>query len=431
MAWYNSDWKHRKAITIDSAKVDGDLTDWPLLVHLDSDSDLAEKTQSDGDDILFTDGDGATKLSHEIESYDGSTGTLWAHVKVPSLSASSDTSVYLYYGNDSASNQESVSDVWSNGYEAVYHLDESAAGTGTADVYKDSTANNNHGDDLISASDQTGQIGRGENPDGSDDEILVPHDSTLNVTGNHAVSFWVKSDGRRRQFVSKRGDDGASYQFWDATNGFRYYNGNITDRIAGNYKTGWQHAMFSHTGSEITFYTNGDPVATASISDSNTTTSDLHLGQDGVGNFGSLPFDEVRIQSTTRSDAWVAATYANQDDPLSFYTVGDEEKTGVTVTMPVQTLSLSEYAPTTDAPTDVTTSVQSLSLDDPSPTIGASTVVDTTSETLSITQKEPEIIVGSFVTRRSSRVGGNSGQVVSDSTDAELKTYSQNAVEKQ
>ncbi len=54
--------------------------------------------------ILFTDEDGTTKLTHEIESY--SNGHLVAWVNVPTLSNTSDTHLAMYYGNDNLESQE-------------------------------------------------------------------------------------------------------------------------------------------------------------------------------------------------------------------------------------------------------------------------------------------------------------------------------------
>jgi biopolymer transport protein ExbB len=57
--------------------------------------------QTDGGDIMFTAGDGVTKLDHEIEKYDPTTGELVAWVEVRSLSGSTNTDIYIYYGNTS------------------------------------------------------------------------------------------------------------------------------------------------------------------------------------------------------------------------------------------------------------------------------------------------------------------------------------------
>ena len=62
--WWNSDWSYRKKITIQSSQVSSDITQFPILLDI-TDSDLADNTQDDGEDILFTDFNGI-KLNHEI-----------------------------------------------------------------------------------------------------------------------------------------------------------------------------------------------------------------------------------------------------------------------------------------------------------------------------------------------------------------------------
>ncbi len=85
--WYDAGWKYRKKITVDNTRVSGtsDFSGFPVLVSLSSDSDLAADAQDDGDDILFTSSDGTTKLDHETEYFDGSTGALDAWVEVKTL----------------------------------------------------------------------------------------------------------------------------------------------------------------------------------------------------------------------------------------------------------------------------------------------------------------------------------------------------------
>ncbi|MFQ6070463.1 MAG: DUF2341 domain-containing protein, partial [Candidatus Aminicenantales bacterium] len=64
------DFQYQRQIVIDSTKVEADLTGFPVLIYLASDSDLASKAQDDGDDIMFSDSAG-NKLSHEIEYFNG------------------------------------------------------------------------------------------------------------------------------------------------------------------------------------------------------------------------------------------------------------------------------------------------------------------------------------------------------------------------
>ena len=132
--WWDSSWPYRKEISIDYTKVDADLTDFPVLISLDSDADLASKAQSDGDDIAFADESGS-QLNHEIEYFDDSTGQVVAWVNVPGLSSSSDTILYMYYGNAAATNQENAEGVWDSNYRMVQHLEE------TSGTHEDSTSN--------------------------------------------------------------------------------------------------------------------------------------------------------------------------------------------------------------------------------------------------------------------------------------------------
>ncbi|HXW98348.1 MAG TPA: DUF2341 domain-containing protein, partial [Methanomicrobiales archaeon] len=94
--WYDCSWGYRKNLTINHLKVPSDLTNFPVLVSLTADPDLATYAQANGNDIFFTASDG-TKLSHEIESY--SAGTLVVWVNVPLVSSSTDTTIMMYYGN--------------------------------------------------------------------------------------------------------------------------------------------------------------------------------------------------------------------------------------------------------------------------------------------------------------------------------------------
>ena len=63
-----------------------------------TDQDLSDYARSDGYDILFTAGDGVTKLNYEREYYDNSSGELAAWIQTD-VSSSSDTVLFMYYGN--------------------------------------------------------------------------------------------------------------------------------------------------------------------------------------------------------------------------------------------------------------------------------------------------------------------------------------------
>ncbi|HTY53071.1 MAG TPA: DUF2341 domain-containing protein [Methanomicrobiales archaeon] len=116
-AWYNSGWGERKPVTIDRTKVVSDQKDFPVLISLSADPDLAARLQSSGNDLIFTLADGTTKIPLKIESYSPATGALTAWVKVPYLSSGSDTQLFMYYQNPSAQNQQDRTTDWSEKYQ--------------------------------------------------------------------------------------------------------------------------------------------------------------------------------------------------------------------------------------------------------------------------------------------------------------------------
>ena len=217
-SWYDSNWQYRKKITIDSTKVTDNLTNFPVLVNLSFDLDLASDAQNDGDDILFTSANG-TRLNHEIEKFDGANGQLVAWINIPALSSTTDTDIYMYYGNASASNQENITATWDANYVAVWHLKEDPSGT--APQMMDSTANNHDGTSQgsWSFSDQmSGLIDGSLDFNQSTDRIYVgTFDVIAGGTGNDGITLetWFNyncdPDGR---LISKAKKDKDKYHWW-------------------------------------------------------------------------------------------------------------------------------------------------------------------------------------------------------------------------
>lgn len=184
--WYDPNWLYRKQITIDNTKFSSDETNFPLLINLSSDTDLSSKALSNGNDILFTTSDGVTKINHEVEQYTSSTGALAAWINVPSISSSSATTLYMYYGNSSASPQENVNATWDSNDVAVWHMNDAST---AAD---DSTSNANNATQANGVVfGATGKIGPAISLDGSNDKLSATSNTSLNVTGPLTISAWV------------------------------------------------------------------------------------------------------------------------------------------------------------------------------------------------------------------------------------------------
>ncbi|GAG88160.1 unnamed protein product, partial [marine sediment metagenome] len=119
-AWLTG-YTYRKMLNITGSSGAG--TDYQVMIHTDYadgiDTEftvyLNGKSQTDFDDIRFTDNDGATLLDHWRESYTASdTATFWVEVQD---TLSSDATIYIYYGHDtvsSASDGDATFDIFSD-----------------------------------------------------------------------------------------------------------------------------------------------------------------------------------------------------------------------------------------------------------------------------------------------------------------------------
>ena len=89
--------KYRRKITI-IEQSGSDLADYQVCIDLDSTNFDFSKTQTNGEDIRFTDASG-NLLPYWIEEWDSVNKRAKVWVKVPSIPANSETEIYMYYGN--------------------------------------------------------------------------------------------------------------------------------------------------------------------------------------------------------------------------------------------------------------------------------------------------------------------------------------------
>lgn len=103
MGWLTGYTKRIK-LTVDQTKVDGDLTDFPVLVKLTSVNFNFAESKADGFDIRFTSSDGTTLLKFERERHDSVNQLAEYWVKIPAVSGTVDTDFYMYYGGSTWAN---------------------------------------------------------------------------------------------------------------------------------------------------------------------------------------------------------------------------------------------------------------------------------------------------------------------------------------
>jgi len=162
-------WDYRIPITIDNTQNSNTLTDYQVLVTLDTASLIsAGKMRSDCGDIRFTDSDGTTLLSYWIEGGCNSANTkIW--VKVPEIPANSQKTIYVYYGNPSVASVSNISATFIIG-------DDFEDGDYTSGVAWSCVA----GTCSITTNSINGSYGFSHTGPGSDSNILVQTTDTSN-----------------------------------------------------------------------------------------------------------------------------------------------------------------------------------------------------------------------------------------------------------
>lgn len=343
-AWFDADFNYKRRLVIQNSQVDGDLADFPVLItqaNLDSNffSHVLKTTVSNMD-IIFTNAAENAELDREVVVFSSGSSLLEVWVKVPALADSTDTEIYMYYGNAGANKPNSTS-TWSNGFAGVWHLNEA-----TGD-FIDSSPNGNTGTTPGGSNDLptqiTGAIQSAQDFDGNGDLVDFGEPASLDIWGNNSltVQAWVWFDalsgstyydyltkGDHQYLMQKRGnqsDNRVQFAIYDTDWRSAYSNNNMN--INTWYSTVGRYDRTN--GNEVSLFVNGfkqTSVETAStIAASN---NNVMLGRnDEYSNQRYLNgrMDEARICNVPRSDAWISTEYKNQSAPASFYLVDAEQ----------------------------------------------------------------------------------------------------------
>lgn len=339
-------YKYRKRIAFNPAQVAGaaDLVNFPALINITSDLDLRTVANSghvenaSGFDIIFTAADGVTKLDHQLEKYTASTGEFVGWVRIPNLSTSLTTYIYMYYGNTAIATNQSLNSTWNSGYKGVWHLNNN--------VFTDGTSTGNNATNGGSTNLTAAKIAGGRTfPGTNNNYIELPLSGASGGSGNGSVSLW----GRITSF------EASTYFFGETVAQAGYSNriqlyigdaaGNLYLGLGGNHSqqtnvqllsiNTWYHIAltWATTGVGVGNYSicvNGVQQGTGAYSGFTSIHTFGDLGNDGntsqrneeiTGNV-----DEVHITNTALSTDWFTTEYNNQNSPSTFYTISAEPK---------------------------------------------------------------------------------------------------------
>lgn len=304
-------------LTIDSTKIDSTLTNFPIMVKANS-TNYNMSLLTD-DNVYFTD-DSNNLLDFEIEY--ATTSERIYHVKIPTISSSSNTTFKLKYNGSGYTNGNNPTSTWSNGYVFVSHM---------GDNLKDSTSYNhsisNSGTFAID-----GQLTRARRWDGnSSDRLSITHNNVFNLSSNNfTISYKInrKSGGDSslpvvsKTLQSSQYESGPLVEYTGDTlpndadaylgNGSTWtYGGEFMYNVPNNE---WQYRGLRRNGSTISSHQNTSIGSMASYSGSiYSNTSPVLIGN---WNFGqgfvrrlAMDLEEFRWSNVYRDNAWVKAEY--------------------------------------------------------------------------------------------------------------------------
>ena len=337
-----------QTITINHSKIaNTDQQDFPVLISgfypfLASVPYGGNVQNSNGWDIVFTsDAAGQNKLDHEIDSYDPTTGTVNFWVRIPTLSHTTDTVIYMLYGNAAVmASQENKAGVWKNNYLSVYHL-----GNGSAVGVSDSgSAGYNLAGSVTPAS---GKISGGVSLNGSGSNYLYYENPTNYPTGTSPVTIeaWFQLATATGGFdivgYGANSYNGSRVALgWDGSNGLlEFENMSVSGPLA--FDTNWHHMVGVYGGGGLNLSTSQLYLDGALISNSTSSgTPGIATNEFKIGGIPTVTFccamtglvDEVRVSSGTRSADWITTEYTNQSSPSTFYSI----RGGVTFSAPNQ-----------------------------------------------------------------------------------------------
>ena len=347
-----SGWQYRKKITISNTNVGSDLSNFPVLVKISADSNMSSALAS-GYDIRFADSTGNTTLSYERESWSGGggsavTASFW--VKVPTVSHSSATVIYMYYGNSSANtdwtatgNPTNAQLVWGSNFSGVWHLEDNAA---TKNVVDSIGANNGTAKVNTNTKTTTGKIDKALTFNGTSDYVNFSSNiGNFTLANNFTIAGWVNPalDSTSDVIYGNTWSDYGYMLGISSSNKARFllsrsnsrYNGIDSSTLA----SGWHYVVGIWNGSLPKIYVDGLENSATAVTkgtvDSITTSNSTNIGLDTTGDahYFKGPIDEVRVSNAVRSADWIKFEYHNITDSGNNLTIASQEAKITTYTI--------------------------------------------------------------------------------------------------
>lgn len=411
-----------RPIVIPHSHVTADLTNFPMVVsgtfpYLATTSHGGSVTSILGYDIIFTSDSGCTtKLNFERAVFNWTTGQSEFVVEVPAVSHTTDTTIYLCYGN-SAVTTEQQSSPWDANYVTVNHLEDTPP-------THDSTGNLTYTVNGSPTPAMRGKIQQGivlNNGGSAPADTLSTSSSDVATSGDKTFEAWISPSSLKSSavptgivtygkdsstiYAMQLRDDGSGH---DMQPGFAIFDGTAYQIIqAATVPIGkWAHIVGVVSSTQLLLYVNGNQYSLpiSSYAMAGDVSDSVFIGRDAFDtnqqSYLDGAIDEVRISKVARSAAWIKAEYWNESDPDSFYIIAPQATnsgnfTNVSVVGTTNTQAIIRFTHSSPA----------------SCTIAAS---KNSSLSPSVNDLNPALFVGENVANRDSAniIHGNTAQVV-------------------
>lgn len=331
---YADDWSGHTNVIVNTiaAGITNPVVDFPLLVRLDSThAAVFAEAMADGADLRFTKADDATRLSHEIESWDSAAHAAAIWVLADTIPpARNNYSLRMHWGNPGAADSSNGTAVFDtvNHFQAVWHM--AADSADEADV----TANGLTAVQNGTPASESAVVGAGRTiSDGNYFRADGTASGKLNFPegSNYTISAWVMTgtlpghgtivSKHDNAYALKLNADASSWEFFEFGTDLTAPGWNWVNASAISDLGVWRHLVGVHSEFDVAIFVDGMRqdfgFNTAESTAPRVEDTDVVLGAQPVTNttvqraFDGV-LDEVRMSDVARDPDWILLEYETQ-----------------------------------------------------------------------------------------------------------------------